>query len=44
MSDELRRLVAVKPLDFPRVAAGGAAGALVLLGFVGLVLQAMEKV
>lgn len=44
MSDELRRLVAVKPLDFPRVAAGGAAGARALRGFVGLALQAMENV
>ena len=44
MSDELRKLVAVKPLEFPHVAAGGVVGALVLLGFVGLVLQAMEKV
>ena len=31
-------------LGFPRVAAGGVVGALVLLGFVWLVLQAMENV
>ncbi len=37
MSDALRKLVTVKPLDFPRVTAGGAAGALVLLAFSGWV-------
>ncbi len=30
--------------SFPHVAAGGVVGALVLLGFVGLALQAMENV
>ncbi len=37
MSDELRKLVAVKPLDFPHVAAGGVAGAFIILSIAGWV-------
>ncbi len=37
MSDELRKLVAVKPLEFPHVAAGGVVGAFIILSIAGWV-------